>query len=65
MTSRIVYLLRHSRDVGGGTPEEKLVGVFSARSEAEAAIKRKLGFEGFRDYPAGFLVAEYELDRDA
>ena len=65
MSAPTVYLLWHSRDVREGPTNDKLVGVYSTRAEAEAAIARKLPFDGFRDFPDGFLIDPYELDRDA
>lgn len=60
-----VFLLWHSRDVREGETNDKLVGVYSTRSEAEAAIARKLVCEGFLDFPDGFIVDSYELNQDA
>jgi hypothetical protein len=60
-----VFLLWHSREMGDGETDNKLVGVYSTHAAAEAAIARKLQFEGFRDFPEGFLIDPYELDRDA
>jgi len=64
-----VFLLWHSRPLDGGIDEydtdDKLVGVYSSVAEADAAKQRKLQFEGFRDYPDCFHIAEYEIDKDA
>jgi hypothetical protein len=65
MSAPTVFLLWHSRDVREGETNDTLVGVYSTRAEAEAAIARKLAFEGFRDFPHGFLIDSYELDQDA
>jgi hypothetical protein len=64
MEQRQVFLLWHSYKAGDAA-DHKLVGVYSTHAEAEAAIMRKLQFEGFRDYPSGFLIDPYVLDRDA
>jgi len=61
----VVFLLWHSRETGDGDSNDKLVGVYSSREGAEAAIERKLGFPGFRDHPAGFTIDPYTVDRDA
>jgi hypothetical protein len=65
---RTVFLLWHSRPIEGGIDEndtdDKLIGVYSNAAEADAARARKLQFEGFRDYPDCFLVAEYVIDKD-
>ncbi len=64
-----VFLLWHSRPIEGGIDEhdtdDKLIGVYSSAAEADAARKRKLQFEGFRDYPDCFLTSEYVIDKDA
>jgi hypothetical protein len=64
-----VFLLWHSRLIEGGINEhdtdDKLFGVYSSAAEADIAKRRKLQFEGFRDYPECFRVAKYELDKDA
>lgn len=65
MNEPTVFLLWHSRAGRDDRTDDKLVGVYSTRAEAEAAIARKLSFEGFRDFPDGFLIDPYELDRDA
>ncbi|MEZ5961606.1 MAG: hypothetical protein R3C30_14460 [Hyphomonadaceae bacterium] len=65
MSATTVFLLWHSREIREGESDDKLVGVYSTRAQAEAAIARKVAFEGFRDFPNGFLIDPYELDRDA
>lgn len=66
---KTVFLLWHSRLKENAFDEhdtdDKLVGVYSSAAEAEAAKQRKLQFQGFRDFPDGFLVDEYQLDVDA
>jgi hypothetical protein len=59
-----VFLLWHSRDLGDGETDDKLIGVYSSAAEAEAAKARALQLEGFRDAPEGFLIARKELNRD-
>jgi hypothetical protein len=60
-----VFLLWHSRDKSDDNTDDKLVGVYSSREAAEAAIQRKLTFPSFRDHPDGFVVDSYTIDRDA
>ena len=66
---RTVFLPWHSRPLedalDGHDTDDKLIGVYSSAAEAEVAKRRKLQFEGFRDYPDCFLVSEYEIDKDA
>ena len=59
-----VFLLWHSREIGNGHTDDKLIGVYSSEAEAEAAKARKLRYEGFRDFPRDFCIDRYELDRD-
>jgi len=61
----VVFLLWHSRETDGGETDNKLVGVYSTRNAAEAAIERKLALSGFRDHSDGFAVDPYTVDRDA
>ncbi|MGJ4927830.1 DUF7336 domain-containing protein [Bradyrhizobium sp. HKCCYLS2038] len=65
---RTVFLLWHSRPLEDGDDEnytdDKLIGVYSSATAADAARERKLQFEGFREYPDCFIVDEYEVDKD-
>jgi hypothetical protein len=58
-----VFILWHSRELGGDT-DEKLIGVYRSREDAEAAIGRIGGQPGFRDAPGGFEIHEYVVGRD-
>ena len=60
-----LFLLWHSREKGDGGSDDKLVGVYSSRDAAGAAIQRKLAFPGFRDHPEGFEICPYAIDQDA
>jgi homoserine kinase type II len=60
-----VYLLWHVRSDDDHGDDAKLVGVYSSDASAQAAIERKKAFPGFADYPDGFEIARYEIDRDA
>lgn len=57
MTS--VFLLWHSHD-----DDDKLIGVYARRADAEAAIVRVKDKPGFRDTPDGFLIDEYAVGQD-
>jgi len=41
-----------------------LIGVYSTRSNAEAAVERSKMLPGFCDYPQGFAIDRYKLDQD-
>jgi hypothetical protein len=69
----IVFLLWHMRPLEGQKDldppvnhvetDDKLCGVFSSRARAEAARSRLTEVEGFRTYPADFLIDEYDVDQ--
>jgi hypothetical protein len=58
-----VFILQHEYELDGHD-EAKLIGVYSSRSEAEAAITRLSKQPGFSDHPDGFCIDPYLLDRD-
>jgi hypothetical protein len=43
---------------------ELLIGVYSSETEARSAIERVNGKPGFADFPEGFQIHPYELNRD-
>lgn len=57
-----VYILEHRYEKGHGYMETKLLGIFSSRQEAEAAIKGYTDLPGFRIHPEDFCIDEFELD---
>ena len=61
---RSVYLLWHSREVGGGETEDKLLGVYSSREKALARQREAVTLPGFRDFPDDFLIDPYPVDED-
>src|SRR4051812_21599721 len=74
-----VYLLQHLHIHPDGDEDYRLVGVYSSRSGATAALERLRGMPGFRDFPelvsdlgelgprpdggSGFYLVEQVLDR--
>ena len=58
-----VFILWHSHDTDGDS-DDKLIGVYRTRDDAEAAIGRMKDKPGFRDAPEGFLIDEYVLGED-
>ncbi len=44
--------------------EVKMIGVYATQAEAEAAVERLRQKPGFRDWPDGFAIDEYELGFD-
>lgn len=59
-----VFLLWHVHDLGDGEEDEKLIGVYRTREDAEAAIKRVGTQPGFVDTPEGFQICPYQLNLD-
>jgi hypothetical protein len=66
-----VFPLWHAYEtrVGAGEDEivvdhEKLVGIYSTRTNAEEAQARTAKLPGFLDYPDGFVIDEYKVDED-
>ena len=62
MDKRTVYLLQHVHDLNDGHEDAKLIGVFSSRAKAEAALDRVRDQPGFRDTPECFDISEYGVD---
>ena len=69
-----VFLLQHLRSEAD-SEDLKLVGIYSTRQEAEAAVERKRKFPGFQNFPrivdpltdedeSGFYINEIELNVD-
>jgi hypothetical protein len=63
-TAPRIWLAWHESE-SDGCKEFKLIGVFSTRERAEAAVDLRRGKPGFAEYPDGFGIAAYVLDRDA
>lgn len=62
MTS--VFVLQHVHAREDGVEDVKLIGVYSSREEADAAVARLGRLPGFSDDPDGFHVDEYRVDQD-
>ena len=62
---KVVHLLWFAREMPEREDDiELLIGVYSSDEEARAAIERVKGKPGFVDFPQGFEVCPYSLDRD-
>jgi hypothetical protein len=59
-----VYLLWHVHELAAGQDDEKLIGVYSSKDEANEALKRAKHLPGFCELPDGFVIAPYTLDED-
>jgi hypothetical protein len=58
-----VYLLHHVHEFNDGHEDVKLIGVYSTRTNARAALDRVKDQPGFRQCPEGFEVSEVEVDQ--
>lgn len=56
-----LYVLLHSLPETGRV---KVVGIYSSKSLAEEAEDRARALPGFSDEPDGFIIEQYEVDRD-
>ncbi|WP_434779107.1 DUF7336 domain-containing protein [Neisseria sp. Ec49-e6-T10] len=61
--SHNVYVLLHTYETKFGI-ETKLIGNFSSREKAEEEKKKREKLQGFIDYPKGFRIEVYEIDKD-
>lgn len=59
-----VFVLQHVHATDDEQEDIKLIGVYSTRELAEAAVSRLSRVSGFCDMPDGFHIDEYQLDRD-
>lgn len=59
-----IFIVMHGHEFGDGHADVKMIGAFSTREKAEAAVSRLRTEPGFRDNPGGFHVEPYELDVD-
>jgi len=62
--SNVVHVLSFVRAREEQSDIELLIGVYSSKDEANDAINRLRDKPGFADFPKGFEIAPYELDRD-
>ncbi|KAA3611948.1 MAG: hypothetical protein DWQ01_07650 [Planctomycetota bacterium] len=58
-----VFLLQHSHKLEGGEEEVKVLGIFQTRQHGFQAIERFRKLPGFRDYPDGYHLEEYPLNK--
>jgi homoserine kinase type II len=62
--SNTVHLLWFVNEIPECEDAELLIGVYSSEAEAKAAIQRLKDQKGFADFPDGFQIHPYELNRD-
>ncbi|HEX7378039.1 MAG TPA: hypothetical protein VF278_13040 [Pirellulales bacterium] len=59
-----VFLLQHVHSFDNCEEDVKLIGIYSSRANAEAAVTRLSQAPGFSTDAAGFHVDEYVVDND-
>jgi hypothetical protein len=59
-----VFVLQHVHELEEGEEDTKLIGVYSTRENAQAAIKRLSNASGFSEALDGFHIDEYQIDAD-
>jgi hypothetical protein len=59
-----VFVVQHLREDPDGYDNVKLIGIYSTRENAAAAIKRLSNLSGFAEAPDGFSIDRYEVDKD-
>lgn len=59
-----VYILQFVRAISESEEDVKLIGVYRSLQQAEQARWRLSKKPGFCDYRDGFIIDEYEIDRD-
>ena len=59
-----VFVLQHVHTREDGVEDVKLIGVYSSREKAEAAVARLGPLPGFVDAQEGFHIDEYRIDQD-
>lgn len=63
MKMNSVYVLQHFRE-GEESEDVKLIGIFSSEEKAKKIVVGLLKKPGFKDYPDGFSIEEYQIDND-
>ena len=63
MTTR-VFIVTHTREISPDREDFKLIGVYSSKQAATAAVGRIKTLPGFSDTPEGFHVQAYALNKD-
>jgi hypothetical protein len=58
------FVLHHVHSVDNDEEDVKLIGVYSSRENAQAAVARLSRAPGFCDALSGFHIDEYQIDND-
>ncbi len=58
------FLVQHVHDLSSDDAYVKIVGIYSSKEKAESTVERYRSLPGFKNYPKGFNISEYEIDKD-
>ena len=58
-----VFLLQHTYEKECGCLDFKVIGIFSTKALAKRSLKSLSTQPGFSEYPKGFYIAEYIVER--
>jgi hypothetical protein len=61
---KTVFILWHVREIKDQEDDAKLIGVYASQRGAKLAQARAKKLPGFRRYPQGFVIDEYEIGKD-
>jgi hypothetical protein len=59
-----VFILWHVRELSEGSDDETLIGVYRTEEDAKAVSERVRAQPGFIDFPDGFEICPYQLNRN-
>jgi hypothetical protein len=59
-----VFVVFHARETDNGVDSVKMIGAYSSRENSDLAVSRLIKQPGFRDFPDGFSIDEYEINKD-
>ncbi len=59
-----VFVVFHEYEMSAGHDDSKFIGVYASKELAEAAVTRVIKQPGFCDYPKGFSIDKYEINKD-
>jgi hypothetical protein len=59
-----VFVVLHAYETSNGVDSVKMIGVYSSRENSASAVSRLTKQPGFCDFPDGFSIDEYEINKD-
>jgi hypothetical protein len=59
-----VFVVFHTHDLSNGAEDVKMIGVFSSKERGESVISKLAEQPGFREFPSGFSIDEYAIDKE-